>query len=50
VLRLLGGYPSIGALDFCMEKWEVAVALTSSQKGSLPLPTGLGSLCIGQVG
>jgi alanine-glyoxylate transaminase / serine-glyoxylate transaminase / serine-pyruvate transaminase len=36
---------SLASIDFCMDKWQVDLAVTGSQKG-LMLPAGLGIVCV----
>src|SRR2546426_5577808 len=43
-LLYVDGVSSIGSIDFCMDEWEVDLAITGSQKG-LMLPAGLGIVC-----
>src|SRR2546429_7702433 len=43
-LLYVDGVSSIGSIDFRMDEWNVALAITGSQKG-LMLPPGLGLVC-----
>lgn len=43
-MLFVDGVSSIGALDFQMDKWDVDVAITGSQK-ALSMPTGLAVVC-----